>query len=377
MPTGDDAPPRLAVRLGLLGLTLAVAIVNLWRSPPFYNWDVLPYVAIARSHGGASPAEAHRDAYALAQATVPAKIYRGLVNDDPPYRAAVARDAELFAQVLPFYRVKPLFPFLLHLGERAGVDPVRGGVWLSRLAYLGIAVLLWWWCAPRLPTIVTAVCVPILLSSGFVLRLPCWFSPDALSTLAMLAATILIVEGRARSGWLTMAAAVAVRPDNLIFLALFGVWTVWHRPQDRRAVAAAMAAGLVVQLVEARAAAGYGWKLLFHSAMVERLLRPADFEPSLDLSGYLAIYAKQLLPDVVSDVMMASMAIAVAAAVLHRRWSFPDAPWAGILTITPVYMLVHWLVHPLEKDRTLAFGYLVVVCGVLALTARRRRASAA
>jgi hypothetical protein len=376
MPTGDVAAPRFAVRLALLGLIIAVATVNLWRSPPFYNWDVLPYVAIARSYGAASAADAHRDAYALVQAAVSPKIYRGLVMDDPPYRATLARDPALFAQVLPFYRVKPLFPFLLHLGERAGIDPVRGGVWLSRLAYLGIAVLLWWWCAPRLPAAVTALCVPILLTSGFVLRLPCWFSPDALSTLAMLAATILIVADRTRAGWLTMAFAVAVRPDNVIFLALLGLWSLWHRPQDRVSVVMAMGAGLVVQLVESRAAAGYGWKLLFHNAMVERLLRPAEFQPSLDFSGYLAVYAKQLLPDVVSDVMMASMAIAVAAAVLHRRWSSPDAPWTGILTITPVYMVLHWLVHPIDKDRTLAFGYLVVVCGVLALTALRPRAPA-
>jgi hypothetical protein len=377
MPSpGFAEPPRPAVRLALVGLIALVAVVNVWRSPPFYNWDLLPYVAVAKSYVIDSPVDLHRETYALAEARVPPAAYRNLTTADPPYRATMARDPESFGQVLPFYRVKPLYPFLLHVFDRAGVDPVLAGVWLSRLAYVAIALLLGWWCARRLPPIVTALSVPLVLSSESVLGLACWFTPDALSTLVMLAATILIVEGRERAGWIVLVLAIAVRPDNVIFLELFGLWALWHRPSARGWIAAAMAAAVVVQLLEGRAAANYGWKLLFHNAMVQRVYRPAQFQPVLDLAGYVDIYLRQLRPSAIDSMLLPSMALAIAAAVMHRRWWSAHAPWTGILTIMPVYMAVHWLLHPIDKFRTLAFGYLIVLCGVLFLSARRPSESA-
>ncbi len=366
---GTD-PPRPVVRFALVGLIALVALVNVWRTPPFYNWDVLPYVAIAKSYSLGSMADVHRETYALAESRVPPNIYRRLLLDDPPYRLALARDPDLFAQVLPFYRVKPLYPFLLHVLDRAGVDPVRAGVAVSQLSYLAIAVVLGWWCARHLPPVVTALCIPLVVSSGFVLGLAAWFTPDALSTLVMLVATILIVEGRGRVGWPTMALAVVVRPDNLVFLGLFGLWAFWHRLPHRPWIIAAMAVGIVVQLAESRLAAGYGWKLLFHNAMVKRLLRPAEFQPTLDLAGYADIYVLQLRPDVLSVMLTTAIAMAIAAAVVYRRRSGSAAPWTGILTIAPVYMVIHWLLHPVDKERTLGFAYLIVLCGVLFLTAR-------
>jgi hypothetical protein len=370
-PPGPNARPSRTVRFALVGLIAVVAVFNVWRTPPQYNWDLLPYVAIAKSYDIASTEELHRAAYDLAEESVPPERYRALTLGDAPYRITLARNSDLFAQVLPFYRVKPLYPFLLHVLDRAGVHPVLAGVWLSRLAYLAIAVLLGWWCARHLPPVVTALCVPIVLSSGFVVGLSGWFTPDALSTLVMLAATILIVEGHGRVGWLTMAFAVVVRPDNLVFLGLLGLWALWRRFSDRAWIVAAMGAGVVVQLFEGRVAANYGWKVLFHNAMVQRVFRPAEFQPVLDLAGYVDVYLRQLRPGAISEMLMPSMALAIAAAVLHRRWWAADAPWTGILTITPVYMVIHWLLHPVDKDRTLAFGYLIVLCGVLFLTARR------
>jgi hypothetical protein len=370
---GPGIHPSRVVRLALVGLIAAVAAFNVWRTPPRYNWDLLPYIAIAKSYDIASPKELHRATYDLAEQRVPAERYRAMVLTEP-YRVALARDSDLFAQVLPFYRVKPLYPFVLHLLDRAGIDPVLGGTWLSWLAYFAIAVLLGWWCGRHLPPLVTALCVPLVVSSGAVTGLSGWFSPDALSTLVMLAATILIVEGHAKAGWPTMAFAVVVRPDNLIFLGLFGLWALWRRLPNRAWIVATMAAGCVLQLLENRAAANYGWKLLFHNAMVQRVFRPAEFQPVLDFAGYVDVYVGALRPGVISEMLMPAMALAIAGAVLHRRWSGPDAPWTGILTIAPIYMVIHWLVHPVDKDRTLVFGYLIVLCGMLFLTASRPRA---
>jgi hypothetical protein len=69
----------------------------------------------------------------------------------------------------------------------------------------------------------------------------------------------------------------------------------------------------------------------------------------------------------VSDVLMASLVIAVAAAVLHRRWSAADAPWTAFSRSRPVDMVIHWFGATVGKD-TLVLGTLSRRCGCWFLT---------
>src|SRR5262245_33382983 len=141
----DEPTTRPAVRLAVLLLIAVVAVWNVSRTPLQYNWDLLPYIAIVKSYDLSSPVDIHRETYRLAQERLPPPVYRALTMGDPPYRPTLASDPDAFRQALPFYRVKPGYTFLLHLLDRAGVDPIAAGIWVSRAAYLAIALVLGWW----------------------------------------------------------------------------------------------------------------------------------------------------------------------------------------------------------------------------------------
>jgi len=62
-PLGPNAGPSRTVRFALVGLIAVVGVFNVWRTPPQYNWDLLPYVALAKSYDIASMKELHRATY--------------------------------------------------------------------------------------------------------------------------------------------------------------------------------------------------------------------------------------------------------------------------------------------------------------------------
>src|SRR5690606_25574303 len=174
---------RLVPALALL----ALLAVNLHWAEPYYNWDMLGYIGVAERLGGATAAEAHRRAYDLAYRHAPPAQYSWLVEGGP-YQQAVAADPVAFEQQLPFYRVKPAYPLLILGLDRLGVDPVRGSVWISRVAYLGIGVVAFIWQIGFLSPLGALATTWGVMSVQVALEAAQLSTPDALSTLVVLTA---------------------------------------------------------------------------------------------------------------------------------------------------------------------------------------------
>ena len=93
--------------LAFLAATFAlVAACSLLR--PAYNWDVLPYVALASETPAMSAAERHEVAYRLVEAAAPGSDW-ALLTADGAYRVQMAADAEAFDNQLGMYRIKPAY----------------------------------------------------------------------------------------------------------------------------------------------------------------------------------------------------------------------------------------------------------------------------
>src|SRR5262245_30472677 len=56
------------------GALLVLLTLNVLWARPDYNWDMLPYVAVAYQFAGASPGQSHERTFALVQQTLPAEF---------------------------------------------------------------------------------------------------------------------------------------------------------------------------------------------------------------------------------------------------------------------------------------------------------------
>ena len=107
-------------------------------------------------------------------------------NRGADYRYMVAHDLKIFADQLPFYTVKPVYPALMSLFVRAGVNPVTATMIISGAAYAAICLLLYVWISrwinPAISLVITAllslnpVLIPLaqLATPGFAV---CLYAP--------------------------------------------------------------------------------------------------------------------------------------------------------------------------------------------------------
>ena len=347
---------RLVPALALL----ALLAVNLRWAEPYYNWDMLGYIGVAERLGGATPVEAHRRAYDLAYRFVPPEQYAWLVEGGA-YQQVVAADPTAFEQQLPFYRVKPAYPLLILALDRLGVDPVRGSVWISRIAYLGIGVIAFIWLASFLSPFAALATAWGVMSVQVALEAAQLSTPDALSTLVVLTALWLAFEcqhfGR---GLLLLLLSLLIRPDNLLWLLAVAAWRALRVRRDRIAAGAGALAGVAVYAALSVWSGNLGWRVLFHHSLVELLPYPEQFVPSLDLGGYAWIYLRETHP--ANLPFFTALFVLLGAWLLVsrvRRFGWRDAGTA-LLACTGAYAVAHWFVFP-NEDRLLLAAYLVVL----------------
>ena len=160
---------------GWIGLVLAALMSTIYAawfaSRPLYNWDMIPYVAIALLDAGHPADSLRQKTYEIMERGSPVSAHEFLFggseykkdtyNRGADFRYMVAHDSKIFADILPFYVVKPVYPALMSLLVRAGVSPVTATMIISGASYAAICLLLYVWISrwinPAVSLVITAL----------------------------------------------------------------------------------------------------------------------------------------------------------------------------------------------------------------------------
>ena len=265
---------------------------------PYYGVDMLFYMAIILEMDGETSVEqVHRTVYQEAESTAGFRRYRDLVAASD-YRRALAADEVAFGEQIPFYVIKPLYLALAFLGYKVGAGLLFAAVLPCLLAYFAIGVLLLYWIDRQLPSpwLVVWVSVAIVTSEPLV-DLGKSVSPDALSTVLLLAGAYFFIEGQSlRRSTLFFALAILARPDAIILITLFFLIVAvgkWHRsvfwPQLLLCFLLCLGSYYVPRLFLEHVS----WSTLFYHAFVDRLLYPLSEPQSVAIHDYWTVLAHQ------------------------------------------------------------------------------------
>jgi hypothetical protein len=345
---------------------LGVAYFQLQRHEPFYNWDLIPYVGIAQVWSGKDLRDAHSATFTLLEQRVPPGRYADLIGRND-YRQGVFNNPDDLHKQFPFYTVKPAYPILLLVLDKLGMDMVSGSVGISMACYVSIGLLLLGWTCRYMPPFPAAVSVAALLSTPIVLHLAAFSTPDALSVFAMLLGVCLLVELRMEwAGWMLLVVAILIRPDNAILISVFAAWALMFGDPDRRkTVSVALLSSVGTYLLLKLLSGSYGWAIhLFHS-LYGGMLDPTAQDVHFTMQQYLDIYGSLTRPDYAP---YAWLFLALNILLLIRcaqKYGIRNI-WSGLLASNLAYMVLHWIAHPVEKDRTLVLAYLLVFCSIFA-----------
>jgi hypothetical protein len=343
-----------------------LAVVAFAYRDPEYNWDMLPYMALALSHSVPNADSVHARTYGTARVLLPAAKYNQLIDSSNIYRLRTHREPATFTAQLGYYAIKPLYIISIHAFHTLGVPLPKATVMPSLLGFLLIAVLLFIWTRRVIPHTYAILISLALLFAPFMLQSVRAATPDLLAGAFLLWSTYLLIEKRSHPiGLLLLAASVFVRVDAVLFALCILLYLFYFRLLPNGWIVAAAVAVV--------AAAGI---VLIPSGVFGEILvvRPASERLGDSVSGSVASHYLSALRGGLASLLYSNLfpALGVACAAILMRvrlgWGVrKDGP-----TVMIVLMLVHialrLILHPIVEDRFLIADYIVIaICALTTL----------
>jgi len=379
MPTfGAGRVQNVSRPTRLVGLVLAALISGIYATwfaqRPLYNWDMIPYVAIALLDAG-QPADTLREkTYEIIKNSTAeeaheflfggSKYKKDAYNRGADYRYMVANDSKIFSDQLPFYTVKPVYPALMSLLYRIGLDPVRASIAISATAYAAICLLLYVWITQWLNPALSLPIAALLSLNPILTPLAQLATPDALSVFVLLLGTFFVMETRfLRTGISIFIASVLIRPENIIYAFIFLAFLAAIRRLALTSCAIGLCVAFGIYFAETRLSHNYGWATLFYFTFIDWRILEGALASSLGLSDYAYIYAKELFRLVFSRGAAFPVFALVFFGTILLKFDRPQPwrdPYLHIVFLATVYAAARTAALPGEPDRTLAFPYMLI-----------------
>jgi len=358
----------------LISVTYATALAQ----RPLYNWDLVPYVAVALIDAGEPSDGVREKTYAIVKQSVPPEAFEFLsggseykkppYNLGPDYRYTVAHDSKIFADQLPFYTVKPVYPALIALLYKAGVNPVTASIAISAAAYAAICLLLYIWISRWLNATISLLITALISLNPFLTMLAPLSTPDSLSVFALLLGTFFLIEtGFLMAGAIIFVLAILIRPENIIYAFIFLLYLAAARKMALINVSLMLGAAVAVYLVDTRLTHNYGRTILFYFNFFDWTVLQNTEKASLTWADYAYIYAKEI-----AKLFLARNSgfpifalVGLGAFLLKIRLRPWSDPYFHLVLLAVICMIARTAAFPGEPERALVFPYTLMLLALI------------
>lgn len=347
---------RLSTIFYAVALILVTAVLC---ARPNYDWDLLPYSALALAVDIHDPDSVHARAYAEARRALPPAKYALLVDSINPYRRQASEDPAFFSRELSFYSVKPLYVAAIYGFYRAGVPLPRATVLPSLISFVVLGVLLLIWTRKYIAEPYAAALSLVMLLTPFVELNARASTPDLLTALLLLLGAFGILEGRSRTAALTiMALAVLVRVDAVLFVVVMGVFVARAGLLSRHRAALVVSGAVLATIIV----------LLRHGEVLREffLVRTAPARLAGAGAGpFLTEYARGIrlgLPRIQFSAIALVTCVAVITLYIRRRLvpGLRRDSTAMLVGLIFAHIAIRFALHPTFDDRFLIADYLLL-----------------
>lgn len=354
---------RILIRRSFsLLLLLAAIAITLFQVKPLYNWDMIPYIGVALSYQEEDVTTLHSQTYASLTEALSARKVAELTTRDA-YRQRVFSDAAAFEGILPFYSVKPVYPFVVNLLVLTGQHPVDASVIISRTFTCVLLMLFYFWIRRGHGGLIAGVVTLLIAMTPFLQDLAGYLTPDAMSAATVFAGLyLLMVKKQIPPALMLLAFSVLVRPDNLILVAVLSIFLLIRRERIEWVLIASFLA-LNLYLLSSISSGNGGWQVLMHHSFGAPVFSVETFSPYFTLQDYLTVYKEAMLGGLGPGYFPLILALVVVAAVVARATE--NGFLNHMMLALAGYCVLHWLAFPIEKERQLVAVLLVAIAVIM------------
>lgn len=337
---------------------------------PQYNWDLIPYTAATISFKEDDPKKLHEQTYRMIEESVPVQTFHDLTTSDNNYRETMYTDYISFNQQLPFYKIKPLYIYLINILNLSGVGIVKATSVISILSYIGICALLYLFTNKlKTHSIGIAVLSLVVLSKPFYL-IAKLSSPDALSAFIITLSLFLILNKNLKLlPSILLVLAIFIRTDNIIICNLLFIYFGLLSPIQYRFNKIQSSAFIFIASISYFTinylANSYGWSVLFTHAFIQNIDRPAEYISHLTIFDYLKTLITNGSSLFLSTDIFWFIIFGLIGLMISSNSGFGSV-YNHLIKIVMLTMIVYFLLFPsFEVDRYFISEYIIIIfCAV-------------
>ena len=335
---------------------------------------MLGYVATVLAMDQSDPQIIHDQTYEHVRGNVPAETYNQFVDGQAdPFRAAMAVDAGGFVQLIPYYKIRPLYNLLVYLLHKMGLSIVQATMVVSAASYAILGTLIFAWIRHHAGGALGLILALLLALSHPLLEVGRLSTPDALSAALLVAGLYLLIERQRTTAFALLALlSIGIRTDNVVYVGLLLIGLQLRPPSGARIgmarTLAWLAAALGSYLMINHWAGHYGWATVFQHTFIEKITNPAGTQVSVSFLDYALSVVKQGLASMRDSGLLLFTLLAILALLVARtrRGQGIARTHADHIVIAAASVVVHFLLFPVLWDRFFVAQYVLVTIILIA-----------
>lgn len=332
---------------------------------PYYNWDMIPYLAAAHSFEQHNKKQLHDKVFEEVKNSVPSQVYSELTQGD--YRQTMLNDAEAFYQQLPFYKPKLIYVWLIYALTQLGFNGISAMNVLSVVPSFVASLLILMFLLHETTGIYPYVLSILVINVSGLLDVARLSTPDALSACIVLLAIFFILRKRYfLLGFAFLITSIFVRVDNLLFGILIFTYLRFFSFEEFR-ISTRMYLVLITVcvlsfVIVSFGIKNYGWATLISHITINKVVTPESFQPSITFFGYILIVVKRGFIQFVTNPLMSFFFMLGLTTSYLLKFINRDNKifiYGHVTAIMALSIVVHFVLFPDLLNRYFITQYLM------------------
>lgn len=352
----------------LLFFSLAAYALHSSIIHPHHGWDMIAYVAAAKSFEEHDVDSLHSFTYNQVRSSTSTEHYKELVSGQ--FRNTISNDPTALTELLPFYHIRPLFVGLIYLLYKSGVNIVFATHLISGVSVFIAVIFLYLLSVSLLPKSLTYV-IPLLAFIYGVVGLAQTSFPDGLAFLAIVLSAYLYLKKRTLLLLIFLPIILGIRTDLILFTIPLMSFILFLEKDYRQKAMLSIFLSIAVFISIGIYANNPGWTTVFHHSFVKLSTHPISNQPALTIGQYFSALSRGTGNLVNNNPFILYLVIAVYSLHLFKVGTKTKSLITALNSRSTVlslvcifYVATHILIFPAAYLRFFSAPYLI---GSLAL----------
>jgi len=371
---------RLVERLLAPLLFFFVAACALYLSiyEPFLNWDMIGYIAAAKSFEERDLESLHSFTYDQLRDSVPDAVYQDLTQAGG--RHVRSTDPYAFKEIMPFYQIRPVYTGLIYLFYKTGINIVFATHMISGIAVVVAVAFLYLMSVSFLVKPLIYAVPPLALIFN-VLDLAKYSTPDALAFLAVILSAYLYLKKRIALLLILLPIMLGIRTDLILFTIPLLLFFVFER-STRWKAALLIFISVAIYISIGAYWENPGWSTVFYITLVPGVTSPISMIPTLTAPHYFYALFTGTRRLVFNESFILYILVAASSLYVIKNHAkttsvviaFKSSS-AVLAVVCLVFVVSHFLAFPVAWDRFFSAPYLLGAFSLLVMMTDYLKAS--